>query len=226
VKVKRDGVEVQNRRGYYAIDPTQMKGYNPDQEVASALGDAIPATLVAFSVQVKLPSVNSVKGKIGVTFLVDASSLSTEDTSAGKRLNVGFFATIYSPDGKRLANNGQKVNQTFPADTYQQILQHGVMVHMDLDPQPGNNQLRLAVQDNRTGLVGTIEAPGRPIKRFHSSALFQCCFDHSVGFSNWQEDLVLIGEAERRKVDSYPSSWLSVGDLLPGGWRRTSGAPR
>jgi hypothetical protein len=72
---------------------------------------------------------------------------------------VGFFATIYSPDGKRLANNGQKVDQTFPSETYQQILQHGMMVHMDLDPQPGNNQLRLAVQDNRTGLVGTIEAP-------------------------------------------------------------------
>jgi len=159
VKMKRDGVEVQNRRGYYAIDPTQMKGYNPGQEVASALGDAIPATLVAFSVQVKSPSVNSVKGKIGVTFLVDASSLSTEDASGGKRLNVGFFAAIYSPDGKRLANNGQKVDQTFPTDTYQQILQHGMMVHMDLDPQPGNNQLRLAVQDNRTGLVGTIEAP-------------------------------------------------------------------
>jgi VWFA-related protein len=67
VKVKRDGVEVQNRRGYYAIDPTQMKGYNPDQEVASALGDAVPATQVAFSVQVKPPAVNSVKGKIGVT---------------------------------------------------------------------------------------------------------------------------------------------------------------
>jgi hypothetical protein len=36
------------------------------------------------------------------------------------------------------------------------------MVHMDLDPQPGNNQLCLAVQDNRTGLVGTIEAPVGP----------------------------------------------------------------
>ena len=30
------------------------------------------------------------------------------------------------------------------------------MLHMDLDPHPG--QLRLAVQDARTGLVGTITA--------------------------------------------------------------------
>jgi hypothetical protein len=33
------------------------------------------------------------------------------------------------------------------------------MLHMDLDPQAGKNQLRLAVQDTRTGLVGTIVAP-------------------------------------------------------------------
>jgi hypothetical protein len=37
-----------------------------------------------------------------------------------------------------------------------------LMLHMDLDPQPGNNLLRLAVQDNRTGLVGTVEAPLSP----------------------------------------------------------------
>jgi VWFA-related protein len=159
VKVKRDGVEVQNRRGYYAIDPTQVKGYNPQVEVVSALGDAVPSSLIAFSAQVKPPSANSVKDKIGVTFLVDANTLSAEDASGGKHLNVAMYATLYSPAGKILANRSQKVDQSFDASTYQKILQQGLMLHMDLDPQPGNNQLRLAVQDGRTGLVGTIDAP-------------------------------------------------------------------
>src|SRR5216684_7962045 len=52
-----------------------------------------------------------------------------------------------------------KVDQSFDANTYQQIVQHGLLLHMDLDPQPGNNQLRLGVQDNRTGLVGSLGAP-------------------------------------------------------------------
>lgn len=159
VKVKRDGVEVQNRRGYYAIDPTLTKGYNPQAEVVSALGDAVPSTLVAFSAQVKPPSANSVKDKIGVTFLVDANTLSSEDAGGGKHLNVAMYATLYSPAGKILANRSQKVDQAFDAPTYQKILQQGLMLHMDLDPQPGNNQLRLAVQDGRTGLVGTVDAP-------------------------------------------------------------------
>ena len=155
VKVKKDGVEVQNRRGYYAIDPTQVKGYNPQQEVTSALGDVVPSTMVSFTAQVKPPASNSVPGKIGVTYLVDANTISAEDASGGKHLNLIFYASIFS-GGKIVSTNSQKVDQTFDANTYQQIVQKGIMLHMDLDPKPG--QLRLAVQDARTGLVGTINA--------------------------------------------------------------------
>lgn len=159
VKVKRDGIEIHARRGYYAIDPTTTKGYNAQAEVVTALGDVVPSTLVAFTAQVKPPSANSVKDKIGVTFLVDASTLSAEDSAGGKHLNVVMYATIYSPGGKILNNRSQKVDQSFDPKTYQQILQHGLMLHMDLDPQPGKNELRLAVQDGRTGMVGTLDAP-------------------------------------------------------------------
>jgi VWFA-related protein len=155
VKVKKDGIDVQNRRGYYAIDPTQIKGYNPQQEVTSALGDVVPSTMVSFTAQVKPPATNSVPGKIGVTYLVDASTISAEDASGGKHLNLIFYASIFS-GGKIVSTNSQKVDQTFDANTYQQIVQKGMMLHMDLDPKPG--QLRLAVQDARTGLVGTINA--------------------------------------------------------------------
>jgi hypothetical protein len=157
VKVKSGGVEIQHRHGYYAIDPTQIKGYNPQQEVAAALGDAAPATMVSFMAQVKPPATNSVPGKLGVTFLVDASTLTAEDAGGGKHMNAVFYATIFSPTGKRIADASQKVDQTFDANTYQQILQKGMVLHMDMDPQPG--QIRLAVQDAKTGLVGTIIAP-------------------------------------------------------------------
>lgn len=160
VKVKRDGVEVRNRRGYFAVDPTQVKGYNSDQEVASALGDAVPSTLVAFTARV-VPSADNhtAKGKVGVDFLVDASTLSAEDASGGKKLNVAFYAAVFSSDGKMLGNRSMKVDQAFDAKTYQQLVEHGLLLHMDVDPQPGSNQLRLGVQDNRTGLVGSLGAP-------------------------------------------------------------------
>ena len=158
VKLNKSGVEMFHRRGYYAIDPTQLKGYNPNQEVAAALADALPSTLVAFRAQVKSPQENSVAGKVGITFLVDSDTLSAEDASGGKHMNAVFYATFYSRDGKLLANHSQKVDQVFKPDVYQQVLQKGMMLHMDLDPVPGAAQVRLAVQDARTGMVGTIDA--------------------------------------------------------------------
>jgi VWFA-related protein len=156
VKVKRDGVEIQSRRGYYAIDPTQIKGYDAKQEVALAVNDVVPSTLVSFRAQVKPPSTNSDHSKIGVTFLVDGNTLSAEDGPGGsKHLKFEYYATTYAA-GKIVAGASKKVDQTFDANTYQQILQQGIVLHLDLDPQPG--QLRLAVQDTRTGLVGTIKA--------------------------------------------------------------------
>jgi VWFA-related protein len=157
VKVKKDGVEEQYRRGYFAIDPTQVKGYNAEQAVAQATTDVVPSSLVAFTARVVPPSDN--KGKVGLDFLVDASTLSAEDSGNGKHLNVAFYATAFSPDGKMGASLSKKVDQTFDDKTYQQILQHGLLLHMDMDAPPPNSRVHLAVQDGRTGLVGTINAP-------------------------------------------------------------------
>ena len=159
VKVKRDGVEWQNRRGYFAIDPTQVKGYNPQDEVARATTDVTASTMVGFTAQVVPASAN--KGKVGVSFLVDASTLAVDDSGGGKHINANFYATAFT-DGKMGPSVSQKVDRSFDDKTYQQILQHGLLLHMDLDPPPPNSRLHLAVQDGRTGLVGTINAPIEP----------------------------------------------------------------
>jgi len=157
VKVNHEGAQVRHRKGYFAVDQTQMKDRKPDQELSEALRDGISATLVSFKAQVKPPD----KGKVHVAFLVDAHSLTATDGSSGKKkLNVDLFSAIYNADGKILTSASTKVAQEFPPDVYQQILQQGMLVPMDVDAQPGNNnQIRLAVRDNSTGNLGTINAP-------------------------------------------------------------------
>jgi VWFA-related protein len=157
VKTDRPGLELQYRRGYFALDPTQVKGYKPSEEVAAALAQAVPSTEVAFSARVQ-PEPNA-KGKVGVDFLVDTSTLSSEDVSNGKKMDVLFYATTFSRDGKMVGSESQKVDRTFDSSTYQQLMQRGMLLHMDLSPRSDASQLRLAVQDGRTGLVGTIDAP-------------------------------------------------------------------
>jgi VWFA-related protein len=156
VKVNRDDVESRYRRGYFAIDPTATKDKNPEQGAAEALAESAPDTLVTFSAQVK-PAGN---GKLGLDFLIDAHTLSTEDVSGGnKKFNVVLYAAFFSPDGKMQGNQSLKVDQAFDAGTYQQILDKGMLLHMDLNQPPGKSELRMAVRDNRTGHTGSLSAP-------------------------------------------------------------------
>lgn len=155
IKMNRDGTDARYRKGYFAVDPAELKDRKAEQEVAEALQDQAPATLVTFSAQIKPAG----KG-LGVDFLVDPSTISAEDASGGKKINMVLYAAMFSPDGKMLGNKSMKVDQTFDADTYKKILQQGMLLHIDLDQAPGkNNEVRMAVRDNRTGNVGTLTAP-------------------------------------------------------------------
>jgi VWFA-related protein len=155
VKVNREGVEVRYRRGYFAIDPAEEKERKPDQELTEALQDRAPDTLVVFDATVKPTD----KSKMRVEFFVDPSSVSAEDAPGGKKIDVDFYAAIFSPAGKILASQSVRLDRTLPVDTYRQILQQGMKVHVDLDSPPGRNELRIAVRDGRTGYMGTIKAP-------------------------------------------------------------------
>ena len=156
VKVDRDGAQVRHRKGYFAVDPSQGKDRKSDQELSEALSTSIPSTLVFFKAQVKSLG----KGKLHIAFLVDAHSLTAQDASGDKKkLNVDLYGAVFAASGKMLANRSTKVAQDFAPDVFQQILQQGMLVTMDLDAPPGSdNRLRLAVRDNSTGHVGTIEA--------------------------------------------------------------------
>jgi len=155
VKVAQDNIEVRYRKGYFAIEPGPGKDQNFQQDVASALQVNAPATQISFMAQAKPTD----PGKMRVVFLVDAHTISAEDSGNGKKLNVSMFAAVYDASGKMLGNRRTDVNNVFDAATYQQIVEKGMMVPLDMDVPAGGKEVRLAVLDNRTGLIGTVSGP-------------------------------------------------------------------
>ena len=155
VKLNKDA-QLRYRKGYYAIDPTQDKNRDSDALVAEALQQPIAATQVSFKAQVKPVD----KTKAIVVFLVDGHTITAADASGGKKkLDVDFYAAIYAPDGKMIANRSTKVAQEISDEQYQHILQPGMISQLPIDLPAGKNQLRLAVRDNKTGNVGTLDVP-------------------------------------------------------------------
>jgi VWFA-related protein len=155
VKLNQGDAQLRYRKGYFAIEPGEVKDHNYDQDVAAALAISAPATQVSFRAQAKPAG----PGKVQVIFLVDAKTLTAEDSGSNKKMNVSFYATVWGSGDKSLATNGIKVDRSFDAATYQQILDHGMMVPIDLTIPAGGTQLRLAVLDNKTGFIGTVSGP-------------------------------------------------------------------
>jgi VWFA-related protein len=155
VKVEKGDTQIRYRKGYFAIEPGEPKDRNYDQDVANALQINAPSTQVAFMAQAKPTD----PGKMRVVFLIDAHTLSAEDSSTGTKMNVSLFAAVYNSGGKMLGNRGIKVDRAFDAASYKQILDKGIMAPIDMDLPSGATELRLAVVDNKTGFIGTVSGP-------------------------------------------------------------------
>jgi VWFA-related protein len=155
VKVDQGDTQLRYRKGYFAIEPIPSKDHGFEQDVAAALELNAPATQISFMAQAKPTD----PGKMQVVFLVDAHTLSAEDANGGKKMNVSLYASVYNSSGKNLGTRSTKVDRTFDAATYQQILEKGMMVPIDLEVPSGGKELRLAVLDNKTDLIGTVSGP-------------------------------------------------------------------
>lgn len=152
VKVTQGDTQVRYRKGYFAIEPGPAKDHNHEQDVAAALEVDAPATQISFMAQAKPTD----PGKLRVVFLVDAHTLTAEDSGGNKKMNVNLYATVWGSGDKRLAAQSVTVDKAFDAATYQQILDHGMMVPIDMTIPAGGKELRLAVLDNKTGFIGTV----------------------------------------------------------------------
>jgi VWFA-related protein len=155
VKVAQGDTQVRYRKGYFAIEPGPTKDHNFEQDVAAALEVGVPTTQVSFMAQAKPTD----PGKVRVVFLVDAHTLTAEDSGGSKKMNVTLYASVWGSNGKNLGAHSTKVDKAFDAATYQQILDHGMMVPIDMEIPAGGKELRLAVLDNKTGFIGTVSGP-------------------------------------------------------------------
>ncbi len=117
-----------------AVEPGLAKDRNFEQDVAAALAVDAPATQISFMAQAKPGD----PGKIRVVFLVDAQ-LTADGRGGSKKMNVNLYATIWGSADKSMAARSIKVDKTFDAATYQQILDHGMMVPIDLEVPTGGD---------------------------------------------------------------------------------------
>jgi len=148
------------RAGYYAVDPGKMSTKEKDAELTATLqSDAVEATMVLFDARV-VPPPPAAMMTLPVQFLVEPNTITAAESKGGARqLNLDFYVAAFTPQGKVAANTGKTVAVTITADQYAQVQQKGVLLPLEIKLPPGSYSLRLAVRDNPTGYMGTLNIP-------------------------------------------------------------------
>jgi VWFA-related protein len=161
VRLRRPGVELRHRQGYYAVDPQRMgpRGKERELELAGAIADPLPASVVSFRAHVP-PVEPRAKAAVVVQFLVDAETVTFQTAEEGKRsFNVDFLVAAVAPDSTVAAKDNHTVSATLQPDIYQRVLRNGLPYEMKLSVPAGRYQLRLIVRDNPTGWLGALDVP-------------------------------------------------------------------
>jgi VWFA-related protein len=164
VKLKRGGVKLRYRIGYFAVDTATFAKLNPkrqDEDFDDALSLNIPvSTALPFQAQVMPPSAKT-QNKLIVNYRVDPHALSFEASNDGlQAVNMECAVRVFpkkSPD-KPIATEAQKMGGALNPDAYAKIMKGFFPCRDALALQPGDYLLRLGVRDNVTGLIGTANA--------------------------------------------------------------------
>ncbi|HZQ21960.1 MAG TPA: hypothetical protein VFA89_04105 [Terriglobales bacterium] len=117
----------------------------------------MPATGVTFWAHIIPPSQGD--PATYVEFLADAKSISFSESGGGHDCNVDFAVFMVGRNGN--VNNLviQSVDTPLPDAQYASVRKRGLPFRMQIKALPKEGDLRLAVRDNRTGLLGTLTIP-------------------------------------------------------------------
>jgi VWFA-related protein len=164
VKLRRGGVRLRYRIGYFAVDTAAFAKLNPkrqDEDFDDALSLNVPvSTALPFQALVMPPSAKT-ENKVIVNYHVDPHALSFETSNDGlQAVNMECAVRVFpkkNPD-KPVTTEAQKMGGALNPDAYAKIMKGFFPCRNSLTLQPGDYLLRLGVRDNVTGLIGTANA--------------------------------------------------------------------
>lgn len=158
VEVKRPGVQVRHRRGYFALPDLPQDSKQREALLREAVVSPLDATALGLSVRVEpgdVPGARTLKTELriearDVTFQAEAGRW----TGA---IDVLFMQR--SAEGKDLAGEGKVIILRLTRERYDAIMQDGLTLTRHLRIEAGAAQLRVVVRDATSGSVGSVSIP-------------------------------------------------------------------
>lgn len=161
VRLKRSGLKLQTRKGYFALPDTGGEPIRPFEEAAMQVLNATTApSAVHFSAG--LLDFGPVGNKVlcVATFQVPQSGLTLIEDAEKKtvRLHASELALVKDQNGQVAAKVSRDLNVEVPADQKEKLRQGDLIYTQWLELPPGHYRMESAVLDSEAGKAGVIRA--------------------------------------------------------------------
>ncbi|MGA9882720.1 MAG: VWA domain-containing protein [Candidatus Acidiferrales bacterium] len=176
LKTDLHGVKIHYRRGYSAVNTTEMAKKQPLEFFREACASLLPVTSIGLKVEA-LRATNPGESRYLLNISPSALSVTPVDGKLELRLRLGVCE--FAPQGGRFHIYTRNYSRKFSARDAEQWQKQDLASVIDYKPKAATARLRLAVLDTSTGLTGSVDVPAHPRVVFDIRGL-----DPALGTSN------------------------------------------
>jgi VWFA-related protein len=172
VKTRRPGINLRYRTGYFAVDRAAYLARHPEQtdiDFSQALNLESPITsALQFRAEVNPPAPDS--ATVHLRYAIDPAEIQfTPGPDNLQHAQVDCAVRVFSRSDleKPVKTEGTKMNAALKPDALAKVKSNFFPCELKVDLPPGQYLLRLAVRDNNSGIVGSVNAqvtvPAKPV---------------------------------------------------------------
>lgn len=156
VRVRHPGAKVLCRRGYFAVQETQLGAKEQQQSMVEAAKQPLDATAVVLTVEEGRPPQ---AGVLPLTVGIDVHSMSLEQQNGRWKGALSILFAQMSPTGQMLNGLTQPVHLSLTDGEYHQILEKGLSISGRLQLVNGTDKLRVVALDESSDALGSVTVP-------------------------------------------------------------------
>jgi VWFA-related protein len=183
------GVKVRTRSGYYAPGDPRRRLVEANAEAAArraeqrraemnvALGALAPLRAIPVQLDAAFVSLDGAASHVVVSGSVDVATLPFVRVENRRQATMEIAALVYDEEGHIVARpDAQRSEMNLSEDEHRRLLKEGLPYRRTVALGPGRYQVRLAVREDTTGLLGSafqkVEVPDLQPERLALSGLF------------------------------------------------------
>ena len=158
VEVKRPGVDVRFRKGYFAIPSASTDPLRTEQMMQDAMSSPFQDTDLGLTVDAHPGNVSSTR-QISVRIGVDAKRLTFKNAGETWTDDIQVIWLQFGADGKPVSARSQNLTVSLSQEEYSQTQRGDVTLTRDVALKNEAVKLRIVVKDIATGAIGSVDIP-------------------------------------------------------------------